>query len=86
MINEKQNPVEWALIIMELDEAKEHIESLVSEMTQMGGIEESILQVKLFHAITHLNRIWNRRNHLGEVSDQESECFSKTPIEFKPIG
>jgi len=34
MINRKRNPVAWALLLTELDEAREHFEHLIETMTR----------------------------------------------------
>ena len=86
MINCSDNPVEWSLLLMNLDEAKEHIEKLMNQMGHDSDICESDFQVQLFHIITHLNRIWNCRNHVGQTSQSDFDQFSKTPPDFNPIG
>ena len=58
MINSKDNPTEWALLISELDEAKEHLEELTEEMANKGTISEDESRVHLGHVYAHLNRSW----------------------------
>jgi hypothetical protein len=59
MINNKDNPVAWALLVTELDEAREHLESLTNEMVKAGTIEDTEFAVQLGHIYAHLNRVWH---------------------------
>ena len=65
---------------MEFDETKEHLGELISQVGKDGVIDEEDLRVQIFHIITHLNRIWNSKEHVGEIMD------SKFPKTFSPIG
>ena len=40
MINIKTNPIEWSSLMYELEDAKEHLESLIIEMSKNGSIDE----------------------------------------------
>ncbi len=86
MITEQENPMEWALLSKELDESKEHLESLIAQLHKDGSIDENDFKVQLFHVITHLNRIWNSRAHVGEINDKDFANYSNIPKEFSPIG
>ncbi|AJQ94732.1 hypothetical protein [Gynuella sunshinyii] len=86
MINKKDNPVEWYVRLMELEEIKEHIESLVTQMSKDDAIDEEDFRVQLFHAMTHLNRLWNSRHYSGEINQELHDEFSKTPGDFQAIG
>ena len=86
MINIKDNPIEWAQLGYELEEVREHLGSLSHYLERKGEIEEEEFMVQIFHAITHLNRIWNSRNHIGKLSEQDFENYSNIPVEFEPIG
>ena len=59
MINLKQNPVEWASLMYELDDLNEHLESLIDEMNDKGEISVEEYQVQIGHLYAHLNRAWN---------------------------
>jgi hypothetical protein len=41
MINANENPVQWTLLVDELNEAREHLETLVSEMMTDTDFGES---------------------------------------------
>ncbi|MES2676675.1 MAG: hypothetical protein V4660_20730 [Pseudomonadota bacterium] len=86
MINNDENPVAWALMLMELDEAKEHLEKLTNQMAVDNLIDEEDFKIQLFHVMTHLNRIWNGRNQDEEESHQNFSISSNTPTEFVPVG
>ena len=73
-------------MLMELDEAKEHIETLKEQLHRDGSIEEEDFKIQLFHTISHLNRLWNGRNHSGEINQELHSELSKTPTDFRPVG
>lgn len=86
MINIKDNPVEWAQLGYELDDVRDHINALSLNLNREGEIDEEEFMIQIFHAMTHLNRIWNSRNHIGELSDRDFERYSCVPTDFEPIG
>ena len=48
--------VAWARLITELDDAQEHLKSLINEMTAKGALEEAEFQSSLGHVRTHLRQ------------------------------
>jgi len=64
MINNKDNPVEWALMLYELSDAGEHMENLLKQMKQDGKIDEENFKIQLDHIYSHLNNAWTSRNRL----------------------
>jgi len=85
MITKKDNYAEWALLMHELDDAKEHLETLMREMTDDPGYDEANLRVDLGHIYSHLNRGWNARNQLGTKWTQEQqEELSRFPKDIDP--
>lgn len=87
MINERNNPVAWAMLITELDEAREHLEALISKMSESGEMDEqSEFSVYLGHVYAHLNRAWHSRNHNEEISEEQWPVFSQFPKDIKPVG
>ena len=46
----------WAHLITELDDAQEHLKSLINQMTSKGALEEAELQSSLGHVRTHLRQ------------------------------
>jgi len=85
MITEKLNPAEWSLLIYELEDAKENLESLIKEIVA-GEIDEVDYQIQLGHIYVHLNRSWNSRRKIGEYSDQERKVFSDFPKDIELYG
>jgi hypothetical protein len=85
MITKKDNYAEWALLMHELDDAKEHLETLMREMTDDPEYDEANLRVDLGHIYSHLNRAWNARTRLGtEWSQEEHEVLSQFPKDIDP--
>ena len=86
MINEKDNPVEWALMCYQFEEVVEHLQNLSNEIVPNAEINEEEFNVQMGHIYSHLNRIWNSRNHIGEISDENFEEYSKLPKDIKLYG
>ena len=86
MINIKSNPTEWSSLMYELEDAKEHLESLIIEMKKKGSIDEVEYGVQIGHVFAHLNRGWNSRNKIGEYNEKEREQFNSFPRDLKPCG
>ena len=49
LINLKNNPVEWAGLLYELDDLKEHLEILINEMGENGEIQDESYKVQIGH-------------------------------------
>ena len=86
MINGKENPVEWAQMGYELDEVIEHLQKISSQFTPQSKIDESEFGVDIGHIYAHLNRIWNSRNHKGDIHQEQFEKFSKFPDDVDLVG
>ena len=86
MINENESPVEWAMLLTELDDAKEHLESLIKSMTGAGIVDESEFSVQLGHVFAHLNRAWNSRDLKGQIGEEQWAIFSTFPKDLDPVG
>lgn len=86
MINETENPVEWAMLITELDEAREHLESLIKTMAEAKSVAESEYAIQLGHVFAHLNRAWNSRSLEGQIGDREWQTYSAFPDDLDPVG
>jgi hypothetical protein len=86
LINPKDNPIEWTLLGYELEEVKEHLDSLLAGLDPENGIDEVDFKVQVFHLITHLNRIYNSRNHEGEVTNETFSEYSEVPNDFSAMG
>lgn len=88
MLNQAEHYVAWALLAHELDEARDHLESLVTEMASAGRIEEGEFQVQLGHVFAHLNRAWHSRNdpNFDQLSQDEYVKRGQFPRDLEPCG
>lgn len=86
MINAKDQYVAWAALISELDDAREHLEELITKTQKAGTIEESVLAVDLGHVYAHLNRAWHSRNQETEITEAQWPAFSRFPKDVEPVG
>lgn len=86
MINNKDNPVTWALLLAELFEAREHLEELITTMSEAGAVEETEYAVDLGHVYAHPNRAWHSRHHQEEILAGEWAAFSRFPKDLEPVG
>ena len=86
MITKKDHHAEWALLMYELDDAKDHLETLMREMTEDAEFAEEDYRVQLGHIFSHLNRAWNMRDRLGtDWTDEQFQKFSRFPQDLAPI-
>ena len=86
MINEKQNPVEWALLLYGLVDLQEHTQNLLDQMNRDGECSEEDFAVQVGHIYAHLNRVWNSRHHTGEVDDAQFLAHSQFPKDIDHVG
>lgn len=86
VINSQDNLAEWTLMMLELEEVKDHVASLASQMGRNGSIDEEDFKVQVFHLMTHLNRLWNSRNFIGGLDQKTYEKFPMMPSDFIPMG
>jgi len=86
MINSKDHPVAWAQLMSELEDAHEHLGSLISEMARDGAIDVESYAVDIAHISAHLNRAWNTRNITGEVTEEQWEEGRSYPTDLEPLA
>jgi hypothetical protein len=53
--------------LYELDDAREHLQNLISELAEDGSYDEANLSVDLGHVYAQLNRAWRRRPVAGSI-------------------
>ena len=82
MINPKDHPVEWAEMLYDLVEVREHIESLIKDIQEDDQFCAIDLDVHLSHIYQHLNRTWNSRNMSSDVASKKFEEISKFPTDL----
>jgi hypothetical protein len=85
VISNQTHPVEWALLLHELDDAQEHLKTLLDEMGSSQEFSEIDYRIQLGHIFSHLNRAWNSRCHDGDWSDSDFEKYSKFPADLSPV-
>ena len=86
MINRKEHPVAWAVLMHELDDAHEHLGNLISEMSAEGAIDTESYAITLGHIYAHLNRAWNTKDIPREVTAEEWEAGRSFPVDLEPIA
>lgn len=87
MINSKDNPVAWALLVQGIADTQGHLASLAEQMSRDEVIEDEDFVVQVGHVYAHLNRAWNARNHTGEeMTDEQWDAFGKFPRDIEPVG
>jgi len=84
MIDRKLLPIEWTEFMYELEDAREHLDTLIKNVTQLPDYDEAAFRIDLGHVYAHLNRAW-RRSSKG-LDDGDWEAASQFPCDLKPIG
>jgi len=82
----QKNSVEWSVLIDNLRDAKEHLESLTTDMLNAPEFFEEDFEIQLGHIYAHLNRAWNSRNMAKGVSFEKWDFISQFPNDIKPVG
>lgn len=85
MINKKDNYVEWSLLVLELCDAKQHLEKLIDEEIEQKDFDETEFSIAIAHIYSHLNRAWNMRNQTGELTPKQWETLSQFPPDIEPF-
>ena len=73
------------LIAINLEEAIEQLQEIVSELRQNSDFEEVELKINLEHAYHHVNFVW----HIRKASEEEvAECSESNYIKWSkfPVG
>ncbi|MEM9760008.1 MAG: hypothetical protein AAF933_12280 [Pseudomonadota bacterium] len=86
MINAKDHPVAWAMLMMELDDAHEHLGNLITAMSEQGSIDIEAYSIDVAHIYAHLNRAWNTKDIPREVTDEEWEQGRAFPNDLEPLA
>jgi len=85
MINKESHPVGWSFLIDELEDAREHLGTLITEAATDPGFGEVEFEIHLRHIFSHLSRAWHRRNVPEDLTDPEWEEASKLPRDLQPL-
>lgn len=85
MISKEKSPVGWAMLMYELEDAREHLASLAEEMERSPSYDEIDFRINLGHIYSHLNRAWHRRQVHEDLSDEERELASQFPSDLQVV-
>lgn len=86
MINRSDNPVPWSLLMQQLEDLQEHVQTLIKEMSENNEYGEEEFAVDVGHLYAHLNRIWNSRGRVEEPTEEEWLEDTKFPKDITPVG
>lgn len=86
MNNGRDNPYEWGLLLYELEDAREHLESLIKDMKDAQAIDDEDFAIQLGHVFAHLNRAWHTRATVGDWPEDKWDEYSSFPADLKPVG
>ncbi|WP_412970764.1 hypothetical protein [Glaciecola sp. MF2-115] len=86
MITQNKNPLEWSTLMYELDDAVEHLNALVTQMSENGEIDEIEYKIQIAHVYAHLNRSWNTRNLTQTWNPEDREKLTQMPDDLEPVG
>lgn len=85
MISMKNAPVAWAMLMYDLDDAKEDLGSIIADMQNDPEFDEEDFRIRLGHVYWHLNRAWRRRNVMDDFSEADAAKAGQFPDDLKPI-
>ncbi len=86
MINSKDHPVGWDLLFCELEEAHEHLGSLLKDISTNAEYSEESFRIDLGHVYAHLNRAWRRRHVREDMTEAEWSAGREFPSDIQPIA
>lgn len=86
MINKSDHYAAWALLLYELEDAREHLDRLILHLVESGTYDEIELSVDMAHIYAHLNRFWHARNQTTKITDEQWPDFSQFPEDLNPTG
>lgn len=87
MINARDHYVAWAMLVTELDEAREHLQDLIDTLARDGRCDdEDDFSARLGHVYAHLNRAWHSRDLTSELTQEQHAAFAQFPKDLEPVG
>ena len=84
MISKESAPVAWSALMYELEDAQEHLTSMIASMNSDADYDEVNLRIDLGHVFSHLNRAWQRREKIEGLDEVEWLEASKFPTDLSP--
>lgn len=85
MISNEKAPVGWSMLMYELEDAQEHLTSLISKMSSEPDYDEVNFRIDLAHVFSHLNRAWHRRDVVDDLDDDGWQRASQFPTDLDPL-
>lgn len=87
MLNHDESPAAWALLLYELDDARDHLAGLIKHMADAGRIDPQDFRIRLGHVYAHLNRVWNSRcdPDFDSISQEQQRARSRFPDDLDPL-
>lgn len=86
MISKKVHFEAWVQLVDELDEAKEHLATLIEDMMTSETFAEDEFRVQIGHIFTHLSRAWNSRNSAKGLVAEDWDVISQLPKDLDQAG
>jgi hypothetical protein len=85
MISIKNAPVSWAMLMYDLDDARDDLENLLTEMRNDGAkVDEEYFRIRLSHIYWHLNRAWNCRDVPDDLLETDKPNAGQFPHDLEP--
>lgn len=84
MISIKTAPVAWAMLMYDLEDARDDLDSIVSGMMTDPDFDETEFKIRLGHVYWHLNRAWRRRNAGDELVGIDIDRQGQFPDDLQP--
>lgn len=85
MIDKESNPIEWAMFMYELEDASEHLTTLIDKLSTSPNFSEDELKIHIAHIYSHLNRAWHFRNTTAQPTELQTYTAGKFPTDIEPI-
>lgn len=85
MISKDNAPAAWATLMYELEDAQEHLTTLISEMSSQVDYDEGNLRIDLGHVFSHLNRAWHLRDLTEDLDQEQWQRAGQFPKDLDPI-
>lgn len=73
------------MLMYELEDAREHLGALISQMNATNDFDEVDLRIQLSHVFSHLNCAWHRRDKTADFNEDEWVAASRFPSDLEPI-
>ncbi len=69
----------------ELEDAQEHLATLISEINKDPEYDEAKFRIDLGHVFSHLNTAWHRQNCADDLDENNWQLVSQFPTDLDPM-